>query len=119
MKADPEAIAANDAEDDVTSVALQRLLAVTGASFEQRAHLQRALDSRIVIEQAKGILSERLRLTLPEAFGVMRRAARGNRMKLHDLARAVVDQPDTPTPILAALRDTLAEGERISRRPDR
>src|SRR4051812_39480908 len=39
--------------------AIRRLLAVTGASFERRAQLERALETRIAVEQAKGILAER------------------------------------------------------------
>jgi hypothetical protein len=49
------------------------------------------LDSRIVIEQAKGILAERESITPTEAFDKMRREARSKRMKLHDLAAAIVD----------------------------
>ena len=53
--------------------------------------LQRALDSRVVIEQAKGKLSEQLGVPVTEAFEVMRRHARSNGRKLHDVAVEVVD----------------------------
>ena len=49
--------------------------------------LQTALDTRIAIEQAKGILAERLHIPLQEAFLVLRAAARRNRMKIRDLAQ--------------------------------
>lgn len=52
--------------------------------------LQSALDSRIVIEQAKGKLSERQGTSVSEAFEVMRRYARNNGLKLHDVAGAIV-----------------------------
>src|SRR5436309_4364179 len=65
--------------------------------------LQQALDSRIVIEQAKGILSERFGLGIEGAFGLLRHGARSQRMKIHLLARAVVDTPDTPDPIVSSL----------------
>jgi hypothetical protein len=45
--------------EDETSVAIERLLAVTEASYERRAQLQRALESRVVIVQAKGVIAER------------------------------------------------------------
>lgn len=89
--------------DGDAQVALQRLLEVTGSALEERAQLRRALESRIVIEQAKGMLAERLRLSLDDAFAVLRRAARSNGAKLHDVARSVVDEPETPAEVLAAL----------------
>jgi GAF domain-containing protein len=52
--------------------------------------LQHALDSRIIIEQAKGKLSERLGVTVTEAFELLRRYARNNGLKLHDVAAATV-----------------------------
>lgn len=77
------------APEDV-EVLLNRLLAVTGLAHERQAQLQHALDSRIVIEQAKGVLSERLRISIDEAFELLRGAARSNRVKVHELARAIV-----------------------------
>jgi AmiR/NasT family two-component response regulator len=96
------------AHEETTEVALQRLLAVTAGSLEQRAQLERALRSRIVVEQAKGILAERLRLTVDQAFELLRATARQNRLRIHDLARDVVEQPDTPPALLALLQERLA-----------
>jgi GAF domain-containing protein len=53
--------------------------------------LQEALVSRIVIEQAKGVLAERLHLDMTHAFGVLRKRARDGNLRLHDVARAVVE----------------------------
>ncbi|HEY0868765.1 MAG TPA: GAF and ANTAR domain-containing protein [Acidothermaceae bacterium] len=52
--------------------------------------LQHALNSRIVIEQAKGVLAERSNMTMERAFEVLRRHARNNNLKLTDVALAVV-----------------------------
>jgi AmiR/NasT family two-component response regulator len=93
-------------QEDLT-VALRRLLHVTGASLQQRAHLESALESRIVVEQAKGMLAERLRLSLAEAFELLRGAARANRRRVHDLAREVIEQPETPAVLLAQLHELL------------
>jgi hypothetical protein len=87
------------------SVAIGRLLAVTQANYERRAQLEHALMSRVLIEQAKGILAERHGLDLEEAFELIRRTARSNRMKLHDLVAAV--RPGAPTP--PEIAATLAE----------
>jgi AmiR/NasT family two-component response regulator len=84
------------------SAAVARLLSVTEATYERRAHLEHALDSRITIEQAKGIVAERYGLEVDEAFQLIRQAARTNRMKLYDLVAAIRPGQETP-PELAAL----------------
>ena len=53
--------------------------------------LQNALNSRITIEQAKGVLAERHKLTVDEAFAVLRRHARDNNLRMSDLARDVAN----------------------------
>ncbi|HVM13664.1 MAG TPA: GAF and ANTAR domain-containing protein [Egibacteraceae bacterium] len=53
--------------------------------------LQHALDSRVVIEQAKGMIAARQHLDLDDAFGLLRGYARRNNRKLHDAARDVID----------------------------
>ncbi|MFZ3561148.1 MULTISPECIES: GAF and ANTAR domain-containing protein [unclassified Streptomyces] len=54
------------------------------------AQLQSALDSRIVIEQAKGYLAHRLDASVEEAFARMRRHARTNHLRLTEVARNVL-----------------------------
>jgi uncharacterized protein YigA (DUF484 family) len=51
--------------------------------------MERALSSRITIEQAKGVLAERLHVTIEEAFTLMRAYARDHSLKLADAARAI------------------------------
>jgi hypothetical protein len=58
--------------------------------LERTIQLQTALDSRVVIEQAKGVLAERESISPDEAFEKIRNQARGQRMKLHDLAARIV-----------------------------
>jgi len=53
--------------------------------------LQTALDSRIIIEQAKGVLAERAGVGVTPAFKRMRAFARSNNRKLADVAQEVVD----------------------------
>ncbi len=53
--------------------------------------LSAALTSRIVIEQAKGVISERAGVDLTEAFARLRAYARNANLRLTDVARAAVD----------------------------
>jgi AmiR/NasT family two-component response regulator len=86
------------------TTALGRLLAVTEATLERRAQLEQALRSRVAIEQAKGVIAERYGLGVDEAFEVIRRAARSNQMKLHDLVRQIVPGQPTPEELAPYLR---------------
>lgn len=59
---------------------------------ERRAiQLETALRSRVLIEQAKGILAERHGLPMNSAFESMRAFARNSRRRLDEVARAVVE----------------------------
>ncbi|HEX7353562.1 MAG TPA: GAF and ANTAR domain-containing protein [Mycobacteriales bacterium] len=51
--------------------------------------LQTALDSRVVIEQAKGVLAERHGISLEQAFEQLRTEARRSRRKVGELAREI------------------------------
>ena len=52
--------------------------------------LQNALDSRIVIEQAKGLLAGERGVDIDKAFEILRAHARNNNLLLKDVATAVV-----------------------------
>jgi predicted aconitase len=80
--------------------------------------LQHALSSRIAVEQAKGILAERLGLEMDGAFEVLRYAARSTHAKLHELAAAVVASEETPPAIVQAVArhaSLLSRGPRPER----
>jgi GAF domain-containing protein len=53
--------------------------------------LKSALNSRIVIEQAKGMVGEREGLNMEEAFSMLRNHARAHNLRLTDLARAIAE----------------------------
>jgi GAF domain-containing protein len=59
-------------------------------AVERAGHLERALDSRAVIDQAKGILMERFRLTAEQAFQVLTRVSMETNVKVRDLAERFV-----------------------------
>jgi AmiR/NasT family two-component response regulator len=51
--------------------------------------LQHALNSRVVIEQAKGMVAERAGLNMELAFSALRNYARDHNLRLVDVAEAV------------------------------
>lgn len=55
-----------------------------------RQQLQHALDSRVVIEQAKGVISQTDNVDMDEAFARLRDRARRNQQKISDTARDVI-----------------------------
>jgi GAF domain-containing protein len=75
---------------DVATIGLlqQRAIHRSGVVTEQ---LQTALNSRVLIEQAKGIVAERLHLDVDDAFALLRSGARNNNRRLSDLARAIIE----------------------------
>jgi len=62
--------------------------------------LEYALKSRIVIEQAKGVLSARADLDMDAAFAGMRRYARNHNQRLTDVATAIADGTLTASTVL-------------------
>jgi GAF domain-containing protein len=63
---------------------------------EQLANLQIAMKSRAVIEQAKGILMERFKVTEDLAFTVLARASQTSNIKLRDIADDLVTTGSLP-----------------------
>jgi hypothetical protein len=70
---------------------------------ERVSQLEHALESRVVVEQAKGILAERFHLAVDDAFLVLRYAARSSRRDIHEVAREVVTSRVTPGSVTVAL----------------
>jgi len=86
-----------DEADSIVARAFADLAAVSivhhRASIEARRlneQLSSALTSRVIIEQAKGVLSERAGIDLAEAFSRMRAYARDHNLRLTDVAQAAV-----------------------------
>jgi AmiR/NasT family two-component response regulator len=57
--------------------------------------LQTALNSRVAIEQAKGVIAERRGLDMDQTFTLLRGAARNTNRKLSELAHAIVEGTET------------------------
>jgi GAF domain-containing protein len=60
-------------------------------SRERATQLQHALESRVLIEQAKGVLAERHGVSPSDSFELLRRHARNHNLRLSEVARAVID----------------------------
>ncbi|HEY5222416.1 MAG TPA: GAF and ANTAR domain-containing protein [Microbacteriaceae bacterium] len=73
---------------DVATIGIlqERIIRESGIVTEQ---LQRALDSRVLIEQAKGVLSETGSMEMGEAFAALRAYARNNNLSLRSVAEGV------------------------------
>jgi GAF domain-containing protein len=87
---DPASIRVGQALADVATIGLlhERSMRRSDALNEQ---LQSALNSRVVIEQAKGKLAERFGIDMDQAFTLLRDHARNRNQRLSDLARAFVN----------------------------
>jgi transcriptional regulator with GAF, ATPase, and Fis domain len=75
---------------DVATIGLlqQRAIRQRDTLTEQ---LQTALNSRVLIEQAKGVVAERLGANMDEAFTLLRRQARRTNQPMGALSQAIVD----------------------------
>ncbi|MDF3292882.1 ANTAR domain-containing protein [Streptomyces silvisoli] len=76
---------------DAATIGMLRQRALTRSEL-LASQLQSALDSRVAVEQAKGMLAERWGVDMDAAFGAMRRHARTHRLRLSELARRIVDK---------------------------
>jgi GAF domain-containing protein len=76
----------------LSDVAVSYILSVRMQEESSRlaSQLQRALDTRVVIEQAKGVLAERHGEPLTAAFERLRRHARSNHLTVRDVAARVL-----------------------------
>ncbi len=75
---------------DVATIAImqERLIRRSEVVTEQ---LQVALNNRVVIEQAKGILAQRFREPMDAAFERLRRYSRSNSKRLAEIARRIAE----------------------------
>ncbi len=64
--------------------------------------LQSALNSRILLEQAKGVLSERSGISVDDAFGLIRAHARRNHLQIGSVATGLIDGTITAAALTAS-----------------
>ena len=90
----PTDVSVGQALADVATIGIlhQRTLTHSHLISQQ---LQGALNSRVIIEQAKGVLAERGSIDMDRAFVLLRTHARNTQQRLADVALAVVNNADT------------------------
>ena len=92
-----------DVQHQASELSREELADRLAEAQEKIGQLEEALESRVVIEQAKGVLAERLAISVGEAFDILRYAARSHRTKLREVARRVVEDGQTPAPVVVAI----------------
>ena len=112
----PAEIRVGQALADVATISLlhERSMRHSDTLNEQ---LQAALNSRVVIEQAKGKLAKRLGVDMDQAFNLLRDRARTGNLRLSDLARAFVDGTEILTAPKAGRSQQPAPDDGHPRRP--
>jgi GAF domain-containing protein len=83
-----DVVAAQALADGATIAILQHRAALEAQVLNEQ--LNHALNSRIVIEQAKGMVAERENLNMEQAFSRLRQHARNHNVRLADVARDVI-----------------------------
>ncbi|GAA1911593.1 response regulator [Nocardioides lentus] len=78
-------------------MALSRHAEIAAISAEV-ADLTERLETRKSVERAKGVLSERLGLSEPEAFGWIQRTAMDLRLSMRQVAEGVLEHPPSSPP---------------------
>ena len=89
-------VTAAQAFADIATIAILQHKAADDAQVIN-AQLTTALNSRVVIEQAKGIVAERASVPMDQAFALLRSHARNHNLRLDNVARSVIDgtlEPD-------------------------
>ena len=99
----PAAFASPDSLRAGTDVAEVIAVAVANADahaqlFEQARNMRLAMESRAVIEQAKGVLMAQRHVTAEQAFEILREASQRYNRKLRDIATGIVDSTQANQP---------------------
>jgi GAF domain-containing protein len=81
---------------DIATIAILQHRAVREGQVVNE-HLNHALNSRIVIEQAKGMVAEREGLDMEQSFSMLRDHARNHNLRLAELAGLVISGTVAPS----------------------
>ena len=89
---------------EIATIAILQSRAMSEA-HETADHLRVALRSRVILEQAKGMVAQSEGIPLDAAFSLLRAYARAKGQRLADVARRVVDNELEPAALTAEGRD--------------
>lgn len=81
---------------DVATISLLQERALRESTMVNE-QLQRALNSRIVIEQAKGVIAHTANVSIDDAFGLLRSYSRSHSQPLSETSQSVVERRITIT----------------------
>ncbi|TWP48664.1 GAF and ANTAR domain-containing protein [Lentzea tibetensis] len=87
---DPAIIRIAQAMADVATIGLLQARVISHRELLAE-QLQTALQGRVLIEQAKGVLAERLQVDMGQAFEMLRHYARSHNQYISVIAEAVID----------------------------
>jgi GAF domain-containing protein len=113
---EPADVLAGQALADIATIAILQHRATLEARLLNQ-QLSVALDSRIVIEQAKGMFAERTGVDMDHAFARLRGHARSHNQRLIDVAQSFVDGTLAPTTLTPTTLDAPGAGRAPGRRP--
>ncbi|MGA2432396.1 MAG: GAF and ANTAR domain-containing protein [Acidimicrobiales bacterium] len=85
---DDDVIVAQALADVATITVLQHQSSIAAITLNEQ--LNRALTSRIIIEQAKGMISEAMRCNMDDSFAILRAHSRNHNLGLTSVANSVV-----------------------------
>ncbi|RSM66807.1 ANTAR domain-containing protein [Amycolatopsis sp. WAC 01376] len=96
---------------DAATIGMLNHRAITGltATSEQ---LQGALSSRVIIEQAKGLVSARLEIGTDDAFLLIRRYARSHNLRIGEVCESLVGRRTTAADLVVALNEHVMKANR-------
>jgi len=95
--ASPESLRAGTDVAEVIAVAVANADA-HAQLFDQARNMRLAMESRAVIEQAKGVLMAQRRVDAEQAFEILREASQRYNRKLRDIAHGIVDSTQSAPP---------------------
>jgi GAF domain-containing protein len=109
-------LALGQALADIATIGILQERAIRRAEVVNE-QLQTALTSRVIIEQAKGVIAQHSGLPMDDAFNQLRGYARGHNLRLAEVARALATGELPPDALSRPARPRPVPGSGRQRRP--